>query len=445
MSIANYSYLRALELEGRHPNDVGAWQVTVKRLEFGEGLPSDTDQEVALELPKRGPLPPAPKLSTAKLRADRPRYYCRLRSTEECEAHIQVSSGVVGLSLYLFPGWADPQGGVIPLPGARESPLALTHYVTAIGYSSELRRFHFLNSWGEWGDRDTGYLPYDYFERYVFESYGVYFRPDLLQEKETRIGGHREVRWVARDESEQRNFGFEVRDESGEDRWAWAFAVEREGALEVEELYVRPEFRGRGHGRNLADRVAELARAKGMPLRLWVPFADTEQENPKNFPALLAVARRLGVTFQLCPVPWAAHYATNAVAGGVDRPPLATIPPRPRCSLIEVEKAARALARTLAPAPGDGVPDGGSPQLLSSPGGADGDWSPFPRAGTPEWGQMNRRRAELIRKKIQGALSEAERQEYEYLQRLSLAELESLFPRPGGGEPQEGPEEAHGG
>jgi hypothetical protein len=49
----------------------------------------------------------------------------------------------------------------------------------------------------------------------------------------------------------------------------------------------------------------------------------------------------------------------------------------------------------------------------------------FPEVGTAEWGEMNRRRAELARKKIRGELSEGERGEYETLQRLSLAAVEA--------------------
>ncbi len=59
----------------------------------------------------------------------------------------------------------------------------------------------------------------------------------------------------------------------------------------------------------------------------------------------------------------------------------------------------------------------------------------FPGAGTPEWGRMNRRRAELIRKKIRGELNEQERELYETLQRRSLEELERAYPR-GRGEPE---------
>ena len=52
----------------------------------------------------------------------------------------------------------------------------------------------------------------------------------------------------------------------------------------------------------------------------------------------------------------------------------------------------------------------------------------FPDVGTPEWGIMNQRRAELIRKDIRGELTEAEREEYEVLQRLSLAAVDAAFP-----------------
>ncbi len=59
------------------------------------------------------------------------------------------------------------------------------------------------------------------------------------------------------------------------------------------------------------------------------------------------------------------------------------------------------------------------------------DHTVFPQVGTAEWGEMNRKRAELIRKKVRGELSESERKEYETLQRLSLAAVDASFPRQG--------------
>ena len=54
---------------------------------------------------------------------------------------------------------------------------------------------------------------------------------------------------------------------------------------------------------------------------------------------------------------------------------------------------------------------------------------PFPAVGTAEWGQMNQRRAELICKKVRGELTEAERRQYEWLQRKSLEALDVAHPR----------------
>ena len=68
----------------------------------------------------------------------------------------------------------------------------------------------------------------------------------------------------------------------------------------------------------------------------------------------------------------------------------------------------------------------------------------FPRVGTAAWGEMNRRRAELIRKKIRGELSPEEQALYEALQRRSLEALERAFPRQGEDEGREdGPEPGH--
>ena len=53
----------------------------------------------------------------------------------------------------------------------------------------------------------------------------------------------------------------------------------------------------------------------------------------------------------------------------------------------------------------------------------------FPQVGTKEWGEMNRKRAELIRKMLRGELSLDERELLETLQRRSREELERAFPR----------------
>jgi hypothetical protein len=54
----------------------------------------------------------------------------------------------------------------------------------------------------------------------------------------------------------------------------------------------------------------------------------------------------------------------------------------------------------------------------------------FPAVNTPAWDAMNERRAELIRRDLDKGLTPAEREEYERLQRMSLAAAVKAFPRP---------------
>jgi hypothetical protein len=63
--------------------------------------------------------------------------------------------------------------------------------------------------------------------------------------------------------------------------------------------------------------------------------------------------------------------------------------------------------------------------------GTNGEHAAFPQVGTAEWGKMNQRRAELIRKNLRGELSEAEREEYETLQCRSLLAVDAAFPLQG--------------
>lgn len=93
-----------------------------------------------------------------------------------------------------------------------------------------------------------------------------------------------------------------------------------------------------------------------------------------------------------------------------------------RIQLGEVVKADRLPMRKEPP-----VPQLNESGFRGEETDPDGD---FPASGTPEWGQMNRRRAELIRKKNRRGLSPDEQIEYERLQRLSHEALEAQFPRP---------------
>lgn len=61
---------------------------------------------------------------------------------------------------------------------------------------------------------------------------------------------------------------------------------------------------------------------------------------------------------------------------------------------------------------------------------APADEDQFPLPGTPQWGRLNQRRAELIERHISGQLSGAERAELDWLQKETLAAVDRTFPRP---------------
>jgi GNAT superfamily N-acetyltransferase len=283
--------------------------------------------------------------------------------------------------------------------------------------------FLFQNTWGEnWGAQGDAALSYDYVDKYVFESWVTYLQSQVkFESNRTEVAsGRLERRWVVRDELHRRIYGFEVWDEAGKERHGWSFVVENNGGLEVEEFYVRPEFRGRGHGRVLAAKVRAMAEAKRMRLFVFVPFADCKQENDSNYQAIVATARRLRVQFLPCGVPWAAYFATDVDPGSETPVEPASIPPRPRSTLAVVLAAASMLMR-----PGD-VP----PPVLPHPvvAAAVPTDAKTLDLDSKEWGQLIRRRGALIYKKNRQGLNDEERIEYERLERIVDATMERRFP-----------------
>ena len=102
--------------------------------------------------------------------------------------------------------------------------------------------------------------------------------------------------------------GSEVYDGAHDERIAWTLAVHREGFLDVEELFVRPQYRGRGHASQLIEMLLELTAKLKRPLRLWVPFADW---TPSNIPAIERIAEKFGLRLFHADVRWAAAMALD--------------------------------------------------------------------------------------------------------------------------------------
>jgi GNAT superfamily N-acetyltransferase len=434
MATTPYPYLRGLQLEGRHPHDAGIWGITLGRMMFGEGLPAEDDPLYYVPIDPEGPLPPPPEVP--KDRRYRTHFYRRVRSIEECVTYLTTAARSISFGMELFPGFVADHGGYVPMPGPGERSLPDTHAIKVDRLLQDRRLLSFLNSWGvDWGNRGRGYLPYDYFDRYVFECWAPEYRPTFRYTKTDKEGPYSIVRWAYDLSSHHRSYGFVILSRDSSQRLGWAFAVERDGALEVEELYVRPEFRGRGLGRLLADRLKGLFRAKGGEVRLWVPFSDCRSESERTYDALVATVRRLGLFFHPCPVWWAAYVATNSTIGISSEVPIEPvwIPHRPKSTIKAALAAALALnaagdtAMAAPPPPSHDVEIEAPAQVAKS--------KDFPTINSEDWGVMNRRRADLIRKKVyegDDSLSADEREEFEKLQSLSRKALAEVYPSPKG-------------
>ncbi len=302
-----WSYLRALQIEGNYPVDAGAWTVTASRLQFGEGLPNPDDKHFMVPISDAFSFPEViPDIPTTRRHPDAWAHYCRFNTARSAERFLQrLGSPHIAISAPLSPGWITPPNGVIPVPRPGEVFFEDFHCFAIHSSNSTTRRFTFDNSWGhEWGESGRGYFPYDYFDRYAFEAYAMEPRyrtspkPASSRAAPSFPGSlHPQIRRTQTRTHDGSRFHAITIDDGPARRYAWAFVRANDGHNDLEELYVRPEFRGHNLSRLLIDELFTIRRLTRQPIRVLVPWADTQRESPDSFDALCKSIRRLGCTF----------------------------------------------------------------------------------------------------------------------------------------------------
>lgn len=295
-SSALYVYVRGRQLEGTFPGDntTGCWNLTGARVMKGWGM---IDEDVWPYLNQWPPVEPTGIDELAK--QGRIFTYTRARSIEDCKMFL-FSNHPISAGFVIDDSWFDAPGGFIPLPTTQNKIIG-GHAVVLCGYKEHLRCFVFRNSWGQkWGDRGYGYLPYEYLGSRFVEAWtiGHVNRPKM----EITSMGIRQVNCAMQEPLGNVLHCIEIIDEICDEIIGWSFALDRDGHFDIEELFVRPQWRRQGYGRLLAMALVELSITNNQPLRLWISHADA---NSVNSPQSLAIIRRLGLT--LCPAaePWA--------------------------------------------------------------------------------------------------------------------------------------------
>ena len=313
---SQYGFVRARQLEGSFPGDpaIGVWGTSSNRIVYGWGtIPEDA-------WPRARPFSsPEPDGLDELAKRHRLGRYQRIRDSNECrvilaydaatipELNRRKRSGVspllgAYLCLEITQSFIDARRGMIGRPPTG-SPILGSHSVVIIKDQKPQKRFEFWNSWGtSWGDDGHGSIPYSVFDEFMIEAWAA----DAIVHPEYHVVKEPERAWEEPDPLGTLLFGMEVNCVEQNERMGWAFACLRDEFLDIEELFVRPQYRRRGIGDQLVEMLKQTARKLRKPMRAWVPFVDCYQSNRDNLSAIL---KKLELSPRKSGVPWAGYVA----------------------------------------------------------------------------------------------------------------------------------------
>jgi len=298
-----YGYIRSRQLEGSYNSDptIGSWPISACRVRRGWGAPT-FEQWPITEKVSKWPHKEEPPNIDIYAKKNRVFAYQRVRSIEECKIAIAYLNPVV-IALEITSQWINPLNGIISMPKNDERIIG-NHCVMLAGYDDKKGTFNFPNSWGEgWGDKGYGYLPYEYVERYIQEAWVLIYHKS--SHKPEPKSGNYEIKWgIYPILNGPYLHGIEYRNTLSDDRKAWAFALDYDGYLNVEELFVMPKYRHKGLAGELFKNLHNLSDKLSLPLRVWISHADIGNENMQIIDHL-AHENRLSLSYAT--VRWASY------------------------------------------------------------------------------------------------------------------------------------------
>ncbi|WP_437193324.1 GNAT family N-acetyltransferase [Planctomicrobium sp. SH527] len=343
-----YSYIRATQLEGRFPEDAGAWGITMMRMKFGEGLYDPHNVECKLQPRPDGKLPDLPA-SRPSIIVDPKQFisYRRVRSAQWVAFRTSQIEESVRISIPLSPGWVNPPDGVVHTPVQQNVDFENTHAFAILAADPHSESLLFRNSWGtEWGNQGYGEISFDYFDKYVFDSFSadlsIQFPRAHSILKPCHVPGvkqsvFRRTNFTAETNENVYTYSIETT-EAG--RLGWAIAVESRETIDIEDIYVRPEFRQRGIANILVNHLKSLRNVKNKPFRILLHWTETKRENPKAFEVMCHYCTKLGFTFFPSISPQLPYVAVESSLGTLVPPTPSPYPHRPKTPLFRIALSA---------------------------------------------------------------------------------------------------------
>jgi hypothetical protein len=297
-----YGYVRSRQLENTYSNDpsIGTWTTTNYRVSKGWGWPEEHDFPYgdAKDWPPQEP--PGIDLLAKK---NRTMVYQKIKSINDCKIALANNSLAV-IAIEITDEWATAKNGNIVKDN--DHTKNLSHSILLVGYNNHEKRLFFRNSWGiSWGDQGNGSITYDYFNDNFIEGY---FNPlnirQIITEKDEIVEMSYELpnqlgsmfpaielynkNQVSnnKDSIIEISYGFsnplgsmfdviELYSIENDDYIGWCFSTFDNNILEVEEIFIKPEYRKKNYGTKLLNHVKKISNELNLPIKIWIPHSDS--------------------------------------------------------------------------------------------------------------------------------------------------------------------------
>jgi len=308
----------------------GVWPVTYQRILKGWGSLLEQDQVFrSTSWPLEDP---AQFDEIAK--QQRIGWYHRVWNAVDAVKSSAIRNHVVTASFHVTKEWQNPNEGRLDFVqseneflGGHTLGISTPSFLSPTPLSWTGDDFIvFKNTWGRaWGNRGWGAMSYDFFDRENYESWAWPLDSKVPNASGTGI---QHLSWKIKGDSDRQFYFYDILDVDADDRLAWASVVFRRGEIHVEELFVKPQARGKGHGKALMDMIYNSfneAIADDVPVKFWIPFADVDDQ--EKLGRVNDFFRNYGIIMKASPLKSAAYLAVLGSAPA-QLPPV-KIPPKP--------------------------------------------------------------------------------------------------------------------